>query len=298
MKRGMLYILSILLAGCAAAGSGGIQGVFRNLGDFQIEVRDMTDAINIEKLAPEFGTFFVEFGVDSCLTADFRENGRSYSVQMITFLTAKGARGAYDFSRPREGEVIPVEDQGVRTGSDLRFVKGNYLVAVSPGSGADMTSALAFAKMLSKRIPGSTFPPELYTPLPKDGLIKGTEFYFMGPKAFASRFSPELAEAFSIGEAIEGVAATYTLVGGGEATLAKIRFTGRTQTVQIVYDFIQGREKTPMIRPSQNRDYYTIFNSDNTEVYVAEFADWLLIIPDGPKGGKAQQLLEYALRSI
>jgi hypothetical protein len=129
-------------------------------------------------------------------------------------------------------------------------------------------------------------------------MIKGTEFYFMGPKAFGSRFSPEMAEAFGIGEAIEGVSAKYTLVGGGEATLAKVRFTGRTQTVQIVYDFIQGLENTPMIRPSQNRDYYTIFNPDNSEVYVAEFADWLLIIPDGPKGGKAQQLLEYALRSI
>ncbi len=288
----------ILLTGCAVAGSGGIQGIFRKFGDFDIEVREKTDAINIEKLSPEYGAYFVEFGVDSCLTADFRADSRSYRVQMTTFLTAKGARGAYEFSRPSGSESIPLEDSGLRIVDELRFVKGTCLISIRPGSGADMESALSFAKILSKRIPGSTFPPELYTFLPKEWLIKGSEFYFMGPKTFASRFSPDLAEALSIGQAIEGAAGKYSLPGGGEATLAKIRFTGRTQTVQVVHDFIEGLENTPMLRPSQNRDYYTIFNPDNTEVYVAEYADWLLFIPDGPRGGKAQQLLEFALRSI
>ncbi len=127
--------------------------------------------------------------------------------------------------------------------------------------------------------------------------MKGSGFYFKGPKVFATRFSAELAEALSVGSALEGVAGRY-VVDGAEVNLIKLRFSGRTRTVETISSFLESREGSPLTRPGANRDFYTVFNKDGSEVYVAEFADWLFFIPDGPRGGKAQQLIEYAMRSM
>lgn len=298
MNRRILCLTALLLAGCAAAGTGGIQSVFRNYGEYEINVTGKTDALTIEKLAPQFGSFFVEFGADSCLTADFQEKGRTWSVHMTTFLSDKGALGAYEFSRPRDAEPLEIADHGSRNAEGVQFVRGKYLVTVRPKDGTDRESTAAFAGTLAKRISGSTFSPVLYSSLLKDGLVPGSELYFMGPKAFGARFSPELAEALSIGSSIEGVSGQYTLQSGETVTLVKIRFSGRNNTVQAVYDYIQTREGASMIRPSETRNYYTIFNPDNTETYIAEYSDWMLFIPEAPRGGKAQWLFEFALRSI
>ena len=53
-----------------------------------------------------------------------------------------------------------------------------------------------------------------------------------------------------------------------------------------------------MVPPGDTRGYYTVFNPDGSEVYIAEFVDLLLFIPDGPRGGKARQLFEIAPRSM
>ncbi len=297
MNRCFLTIVFVLLAGCAA-GPGGIQGVFRNTGDYEVTVTDKTDAFTIEKLVPELGSYFVEFGVDSCLTAEVREGSRSFSVFTATFLTAKGATGAYEYSRPREGEPLEIGDRGIRSADGIDFVRGNHLVRVRPAAGADMEGVEKLARTFARRIPGGPFPPAVFSPLPKEGLVPNSELFFMGPRVFGARFSPELAEALSIGTSIDGVTARYTLQSGEEISIVKVRFSGRTQTVQAIHDFVQSLEGVPMVRPSDNRNYYTIFNPDNTEMYLAEYSDWLLFIPDAPRGGKAQWLFEFALRSI
>jgi len=298
MKKRSVLLFALIFVSCAAMGTGTIQGVLNKISGYDIRVDRMSDALTIDALFPKEGPFFVEFGADSSLTADFSAAGKTYRVEMTDFLTAKGAMGAFAFTAEEGSTPVEIGFAGLTTPSSLRFVKGDYLVCIRPGAGADIEGAAELAKIIAKRIPGIGFAPELYLPLLKDRLVKGSEFYFMGSKVFAQRFSSELAEVLSIAGSIEGVAGRYRLEGGGEVNLVKVRFTGRTKTVEAVHAYIESREGNPIVPPGDAREYYTVFNPDGTEVYIAEYADWLLFIPDGPRGGKARQLFEIALRSI
>lgn len=297
MKRHVAFCTVLLFISCAMVGTGTIQGVLNRINGYDVRIVRMSDALTIDALFPEKAPFFVEFGADSSLIADVSSAGKTCRVEMTDFLTAKGAMGAFAFTAGPGTEPEHIGFASCRTDSSVLFVKGNYLVSVSPGAGADNAGVLELAKIIAKRIRGGGFAPELYLPLLKDRLVKGSELYFTGAKVFAQRFSPELAETLNIEGAIEGVAGRYA-IDGGEVNIVKVRFTGRTRTVEAVHSYIESREGVPMTRPGQNRDYYTVFNPNGSEVYVAEFADWLLFIPDGPRGGKARQIFEFALRSM
>lgn len=298
MHRFFLGLTAVLLAGCAVAGSNGIQGIFPKSGEYTVEINGVADALSIDKYAPQNGPFFVEFGVDSCMTADFRSGSRMYRVQTFSFLTDKGALGAFSFIAPSGSEPLNLGAVGRKDSSAVEFVKGNFLVDIRPGTGADLTGAEELAKFLEKRISGPRLVPDLYVPLPKEKLVKGSEFYFKGAKSFSSRFSPELAEGLGVAGASEGVSGKYAIDRDTAVTLVKLRFSGRKQTMEALAFYIQNLQGASISRPNTNRDYYTIFNPEGTEMYIAEYGEWLIFIPDGPRGGKAQNFFEFALRSI
>lgn len=298
MKRFLLLLAIVLLMGCAAAGNNSIQGVFQKSGEYTAEVNGIADALSIDKIVPQNGPYFVEFGVDSCVTAEVRSGSRTFRVRMLSFLTVKGALGAFSFTGPSDSEPLKIGAAGRRDSAGVEFVKGNFLVDVRPAEGADLTGAQEVAQMLAKKISGPALTPELFTPLPKDNLVKGSEFYFKGAKSFATRFSPELAEDLCVAGAAEGVSGKYTLGRDTTVTLVKLRFSGRKQTMEALTFFIQSRQGAPMSKPNTNRDYYTIYNPDGTEMYVSELGEWLFFIPDGPRGGKSQNFFEFALRSM
>jgi hypothetical protein len=298
MKKMMLFPIAILFASCAAMGAGSFQGALKQLSGYETRVTGMSDALTIDKQFPKEGPIFVEFGADSSLTASISSAGKTYLLSMTDFLTAKGALGAFAFFADPGAVKAQIGNAGSASDSLVRFVKGGYLVSIRPENAGDRDGALALAKAIEKRISSTMFAPDLFSPLPKDRLIKGSELYFKGPRGFATRFPPEIGEALNIGTAIEGVAGKYDLSGGGEINLIKLRFSGRIRTVEAVNSYIESREGTPMTRPAQNREYYTLFNRDGTETYIAEYADWLLFILDGPSGGKAQEFFEIALRSM
>jgi hypothetical protein len=298
MKRFLLCLAVALPMGCAAVGSNSIQGVLQKSGEYTAEVDGAGDALSIEKIIPQNGPYFVEFGVDSCLTAEVRSGNRSFRVRMLSFLTVKGALGAYTFTGPSGSEALQIGAAGRRDSEAVEFVKGNFLVDVRPGEGADLTGAEELARHLAKNISGPALMPELFAPLPKENLVKGSAFYFKGAKSFATRFTAQLAEDLGVAGAAEGVSGKYTLDRDTTVTLVKLRFSGRKQTMEALSFFIQSRQGMPMSKPNTNRDYYTIFNQDGTEMYIAEFGEWLVFIPDGPHGGKSQNFFEFALRSI
>ena len=294
MRKSPFTVILFLALSCAVAGTGTIRGVFDRLEGYDVRVTGAADALSIERLFPKEAPFFVEFGADSSIVA---ECNPGYRIEVLTFLSPKGAMAAFRFMSGPDAKPVQAGFAGLATADAVRFVKGEYLVVVKPAAGGDSEGALVLARAIAKRIPRTGFAPELYLPLPKDGLVRGSEFYFKGPKVFSTRFPGELAEALSVGSALEGVTARYS-VRGTEMNLIKLRFTGRTRTVEVISSFIESCEGLPITRPGANRDFYTIFNKDGSEMYVAEFADWLFFVPDGPRGGDAQQLIEYAMRSM
>lgn len=280
MRKYMTFLAVLMVAGWAGAWAGA-QSTFQRIAGPDVTVREIVGADSIENLFPGRGAVLREFGADSCLVADVRDGGRVFPMTAITFSSPRGAMGAHAFLR-----------------DGARSVRGDVLVSVEPTAEADARDALSLSKTLVRRVSIPFFGVDLYMPLPEDDRIRGSEMYFMGPEAFTAWFGAELARELSVGEAIEGVAGRYRLAGGGEATLVKIRFDGRTRTREALHTFVAGREGVPMVRPTGNREYYTLFTAGNAELYIAEYGDWLLCVPDAPRGGGARQFFEFVLRSM
>jgi hypothetical protein len=298
MKTRSALLFIPLLASCAMIGTGTIQGVLNRVVGYDVKIERLSNSQSLPSILPKDASAYIEYGADSCLVATFTGQGSAFHVQIIDFLTPKGAMASYVYGADRNAKPEEIGFTGSRTSDAIRFVKGVYVVTVSTGAGADMEGAVKLARALAKNTPVTGLSPELYLPLPKDGLEKGSELYFEGPVVFSQRFSSGMAEALDIPSSIEGVAGIYTLSGGGKINFVKVRFTGRKQTLSAVDDYIRTREGRSMIRPTDVRQYYTVFNPDGTEVYIAEYAEWLLFIPDGPKGGGAQQFFETVFRSM
>ncbi|MDP2983399.1 MAG: hypothetical protein Q8O92_08725 [Candidatus Latescibacter sp.] len=299
MKKILMVIFTVfLLAGCAMLGTHSIQGVLKGSNDYTVTVRGVSGALTIDKLFPEIASMLVEFGADSSAVAEYTRGQETYTVETISFLSAKSALGVYTLLEPSGAESLKLGYAGSKSAASVQFVKGDFYVRILPGRGADTEGALGLAWVLVKRIPGATIPPDLYEFLPHDRLIKGSAFYFKGSHAFQMRFPPDLAKILSINGAIEGVSGKYLLEGGNTVTLLKVHYTSRTRTVEALQSFLASREGMRIIPPRQNTQYYTLINPDETEVYIAEYGEWLLMFPDGPKGGEAIPMFEYMLRSL
>jgi hypothetical protein len=299
VKKIFLVLFTVFLpAGCAILGSHSIQSVLKGSNDYTVTVRGVTGALTIDKLFPDMASMLVEFGADSSAVADYTHGQETYTVETISFLNAKEALGVYTLLEPSGSESLKLGYAGSKSSSSVQFVKGDFFVRIRPGRGADIQGATNLALVLAKRIPGATIPPDLYEFLPQDRIIKGTAFYFKGVQAFQMRFPADLAKILSINGTIEGVSAKYLLEGGSSVTLLKVHYTSRTRTVEALQSFIASREGLRMIPPRQTTQYYTIINPDETEVYIGEYGEWLLMFPDGPKGGGAIQMYEYLLRSL
>ncbi len=293
-----VFFTVFLFTGCALLGTHSIQGVLKGSNDYTVSLRGVSGALTIDKLFPEIASMLVEFDADSSAVAEYTRGQETYTVEMISFLKAKYALGIYILLEPSGAESIKLGYAGNKNSTSVQFVKGDYYVRIRPGRGADTEGALNLARVLVKRIPGATIQPDLYEFLPQDRLIKDSSFYFKGAHAFQMRFPPDLTKILNINGSNEGVSGKYMLDGGNTVTLLKAHYTGRTRTVEALQSFLASREGTRIIPPKQNTQYYTLINSDDTEVYIAEYGQWLLMFMDAPKGGAAIPMYEYMLRSL
>ncbi|MFA6472179.1 MAG: DUF6599 family protein [Candidatus Latescibacterota bacterium] len=298
MKTIFLVFTSLLLAGCSIIGTHSIQQVFRGVDDYTVTAKGLSNALSIDKYFPERASLLVEFGADSCAVAEYARGHESYSVEVVSFFSAKSALGYFTLFDMKESDSVDLGYAGSKNDISVQFAKGNYYIRILPQKGTEINGALNLAKRLAKRIPGATIRPDLYENLPKDKLVKGSEFYFKGIHAFQMRFPEDLADILSIGGAIEGVAGKYLTDTVNTVNVLKVHYTGRSQTVEALQSYLTSREGSRIIPSRQQMNYSTIINPDATETYIAEYGEWLLMFLNAPKGRSALSMFEYMLRSI
>jgi hypothetical protein len=297
--RTLFMVLTVLmLAGCSTIGTHSIQKVLPVAGNYTVSLQGVSGALTIDKFFPERASMLIEFGADSSAVATYTKGQETYKVEAVSFLSSKSALGIFTLLDMKDATPIDLGYEGSQSAGSVQFVKGDYYIRVVPEKGADISGALDLAKMLARRIPGTTIKPVLYEYLPQDKLVKGTEFYFKGTHSFQMRFPSDLAKILSIEGAIEGVAGKYLVEGGATVDVLKVHYTGRSQTVAVLQSYLASRSDSRIIPSRQGMGYSTVINADKTEVYIAEYGDWLLMFLNAPKGGAALPMFEFMLRSI
>lgn len=296
MRKFILPFLALLTVTCIFPATLSLRSVMDTYDDFTLErIIKQSGAEGVDRLLSGDVALFVEFSMDSCLVAEFKHGAETYTVEIVSFPDQKSALGAYSIRDLPDSQPVKLGFQARSNDKVVQVVKGFYIVSIIPRPTGNMSGAVELAEGLVKRITKGVFKPDIYSDLPQDKLVENSQLYFKGPKAFSERFPSKLAEALNIDKAREGFAGRYD-INGEVVDFLKIRFLGRESTLEVINSYLKTRSDRPILIPRDSLPYHTVIESNRSEVYIAEYGEWLLMLTGNSPGDKAQPFFEYILR--
>ncbi len=297
MKSFIVILTLVLITGCLFPVAQSPRGIILTFGDYTLlGVRESFDALNLKEHIPEDARIFVEFGVDSCLVAEFMsDTGKYYNIDLYSFLSPKGALGTYHITDIPGSQPFKLGYFARKNDETVQFIKGHYIVTVNSAKDGTIEEAVKLAADIARRIEGGRIKPDIYEMLPKTNMVKNSELYFTGPRAFENRFSPELSRALKIESSLEGTAAKYK-INRTNVDLIKIHFPGRRESLEAVDSYLKTRADRPVLHSRLNLNYHTVIERDRSEVFIAESGDKFYIMLGATSDIKDQNFFEYILR--
>ncbi len=296
MRKIVPLFFGFIMFGCSIFFSQSLYDVIRTVDNFSLTgIIKQESMKSADKLLSGNASVFIEFGADSCIVAEFNRDNEKYTVEAVSFLTYKGSLGAFAFSDLPGSYPVDVGDNAYINDKVLQFVRGRSIFSVIPSKDGSMTFAEDLARSLAGRIQRTGIKPDIYAGLPQQNIIEQTGLYFMGPKAFRERFSSGLSDVLLLENIREGVAAKYQ-TNDGIVDLIKIRYPKTEFAKAAVNSYLKSRADRPVILPRESLQFYTIVEPDRSEAFIADYADWVYIIPKSPRGKKGRAFFEFVLR--
>ncbi|MFC1551118.1 DUF6599 family protein [Candidatus Latescibacterota bacterium] len=290
------FIVALLTAGCLFPVPNDTRSLLQSDEEFSLTgIKETYEALSIRNHIPSDAGIYVEFGADSCFVAEFSRGNERYTVDAYSFLTEKGALGAYFITGLAGSMSTEMGYYARKSGSAIQFVKGKNIILVSNLNGGTIEGAVELASVLEKRIGGGRIVPDLYLSLPKTNIIENSKLYFTGLRGFESRFSPDLRKALQVQYALNGTAGKY-IVGTRVVDLIRLRFSDRGDVKDGIDSYLNSRKDRPIIHAMETRNYNIVVEEDKSEVYIAEYGDVLYMMLGAAPDKKGQEFFEYVLR--
>lgn len=169
-----------------------------------------------------YGPVLKEFGFQAFEEATYTQPNRKLQVRAIRFEDASGAYGGFTFYKQPQMLTESVGEQAGWDGVHVIFYRGNILVNAT----LDRVTAMSAAQLraLSDSLPlppqHARTPPSLPTYLPKQGYVKNSARYVLGPAGLAEIAAPISADLVDFSRDPEVVVGKYeTLSGQGTMVL-------------------------------------------------------------------------------
>jgi len=196
------------------------------------------DARELESLAPSDAAVLREYGCLSAESAAYKKGSSRWQVTIYRMQDRTGAYGAHSLLRG-SGPVVSVGEAGTRTATRISFYQGNNLVWAEPV--ADQAALRALAHDLAGLPEYVASLPVLDSFLPTEGLVRGSQRYFLGPTALSRVFAPAPGDWVGFAYGAEVQLARYRQAAG-EATLLLMSYP------------------TPQIAAERMRAFEALFN--------------------------------------
>lgn len=167
-----------------------------------------------------------EYGFSDFASAEYlRDDGRRLSVKAARFGDASGAYGAFTYYKMPQMLVEKIGDQAASLNERVLFYRGNILVdavfsrlsAMSAAELRELSSMLPPPPSEASKLPG------LPTYLPRQGYVKNSAKYVLGPVALEKLNAPIPAQLVDFNAGAEVVLGNYSS-SGGEAVLMLISY--------------------------------------------------------------------------
>ncbi|HZQ21247.1 MAG TPA: DUF6599 family protein [Terriglobales bacterium] len=154
-----------------------------------------------------------------------RDDGRKLTIRAARFSDASGAYGAFTFYKSPEMLNEKIGDQASSLNNRVLFYRGNVLVdalfeklsAMSAAELRELAASFVQPAQSAGKLPG------LPAYLPKEGYIRNTARYVVGPIALDKIGAPVSSQLVDFASGAEVVLGNYT-TSGGEATLMLINY--------------------------------------------------------------------------
>jgi hypothetical protein len=167
-----------------------------------------------------------EYGFKDFESASYtRDDGRKLTLRAARFGDTSGAYGAFTFYKIPEMLNEKIGDQASSLNNRVLFYRGNVLVdavfdKLSAMSAAELRE---FAGNVPQPPQGAGKLPGLPTYLPKQGYVKNTAKYIMGPAALDKAGAPVTSQMVDFSTGAEVVLGAYS-TSAGQATLMLVNY--------------------------------------------------------------------------
>ncbi len=217
MKK-VLFVTLLLLS---AAGLASAQSVLpSSFGGWVAAPASQIPARDLASVAQDKADVLREYGINSAEKSDYSQNGQSATVVLYKMNDPSAAFGAFTFLRTMDFE--PIVDAGssaafaAGTKNRALIVVGNFVADISSNGTRPADSDLkALADGLLPSADKRPYPP-LAGFVPKEGLVKGSEVYVLGPRALAQVFpikGQNPPDWIGFDKSAEAIVAHYHLAG-------------------------------------------------------------------------------------
>ena len=200
------------------------------------------DARRLESVAADDAAVLREYGCTGAENAAYSKGSSRWQVTLFRMQDRTGASGALTLLGG-VGPPMAVGESGTRTPRRIAFYQGNNFLWAEPLADEAALRALAQALRALPEYVASL--PALSSFLPVDGLVRGSEQYFLGPTALARVFSPAPGD---------WVGFAY----GAEVQLARYRQAGAEVTLLLI------SYPTPQIAAERMRSFEALFSMSGT----------------------------------
>ena len=235
----LILVVAALLSAAAAPTSKPRSILPESFAGWQKSGRDFSaDPADADSANP---AVLKEYGFDAFEAAVYTRPDRKMEVKAIRFRDATGAYGAFTFYKTPEMQTEKIGDQASSANNHVLFYRGNLLVEavldrVTPMSAAELRE---LASDLPLPAGNARNLPSLPLYLPKQGYIRNSVKYVVGPMGFDKLNSPISAAQIGFATGAELAQAEYK-TGEGTATLAVISYP----TPQIAGQHLRSLEAT------------------------------------------------------
>lgn len=217
MKRALFILVLVWGAAHAAPAQSVLPSFF---GGWVAAPPAQIPARDLASVAQDKADILREYGVSSAERADYAQNGQTASVVLYKMTDPSAAFGAFTYLRTMD--FMPITGAGssaafaAGTKSRAIVVVGNFVADISStGVRPEDQDLKLLADDLLPSADKRPYPP-LAGFLPKQGLVKGSEVYVLGPRALAQVFpvkGQNLTDWIGFEKSAEAIVAHYHLAG-------------------------------------------------------------------------------------
>jgi hypothetical protein len=231
----VIFLLPILMLGCAGGGSSGLQGFLPSAVKAQgIKIKKdgearIYDGKKLFDYMDGGAELYYEYGFEQACVQRYKAKEGEVTVEIYQMDTPAHAYGVYTFDT--QGEHPPIGQDATYARGLLSFWKGRYCVRALSENEQFKDILLAVGQAITKKIPQEGERPAILAFLPPQWVVGDSLLYFRGQISLNNSYFLSNQDVLLLGKGAEGITFQYK-PEAQPLRVIMVRYAGRSQAME------------------------------------------------------------------